>query len=459
MARSNVRSTFISTFPTVDRRTANGALAATISPYEQLRRMTLTALLWEKQFYTKGDSHAAQVAALVPQCTPTEVANLARECRNDMYLRHMPLFLVRELARHPNLKACGGGALVAEVLSDVIQRADELGEFVSLYWRDKKEPLSAGVKRGLAHAFAKFNAYALAKYNGGKAAVKLRDVLRLVHPKPMNKEQSDLWKMVKDDTLPTPDTWEVALSAAKGPKAKREVWERLLTEKKLGGLAFLRNLRNMVDVGVDRSSIFYRFGGDFKKILPFRFLAAVKHAPEFATHLEEAMLRSAQELPKLSGRTILLIDVSGSMDAALSGKSDLLRLEAACAMAMLLREVSPDVRIFTFSSTTVEIPDHRGFNLNNAIIHSQSHLGTELGRAIQTVNPLSAERLIVLTDEQTSDRVDRANFPLSYIINVGADKNGVGYGQNGYVHVDGFSERIVDYIAAYEQSLSKVIWY
>jgi 60 kDa SS-A/Ro ribonucleoprotein len=234
------------------KHTGGGAIASSITPYLELRRQTLAALLWEKLAYTSGSTHAKQVQALVPKCTPAEVASLAIECRKEMHLRHMPLFLTRELARHPEVKG-QGGALVAETLYDVIQRADELTEFLALYWKDKKQPLSAGVKRGLGKAFGKFSAYQLAKYNRD-GNVKLRDVLRMVRPTPINKDQSDLWKQVLTDTLPTPDTWEVALSAAKGTREKREVWERLLSENKLGGLAFLRNLRNMAEVGVEHAS-------------------------------------------------------------------------------------------------------------------------------------------------------------------------------------------------------------
>src|SRR5262249_46218458 len=172
---------------------------------------------------------------------PEDVATLAREARDKMQLRHAPLFLVRELARQK-----GAGTLVAETLEQVIQRADELSEFVALYWTPRKQPLSAGVKRGLAKAFTKFDAYQLAKYNRG-SVVKLRDVLFLSHAKPDNEEQAVLWKRLVENTLEPPDTWEVALSAGKD---KRETWERLLGEEKLGGMAVLRNLRLMLASGV-----------------------------------------------------------------------------------------------------------------------------------------------------------------------------------------------------------------
>ena len=126
-----------------------------------------------------------------------------------MQLRHGPLFLVHQLAR-----CKGAGTLTAETLEHVIQRADELGEFVALYWKENKPPLSAGVKRGLAKAFTKFDACQLAKYDR-ESVVKLCDVLFLCHAKPKDEAQAALWKKLVENTLESPDTWEVALSAGK----------------------------------------------------------------------------------------------------------------------------------------------------------------------------------------------------------------------------------------------------
>src|SRR5215470_16487565 len=223
-------------------RTHEGAVAQRIGAKAELRRAVLTCLLWEDTFYEKGNDIAQRIAALVGANKTEDVAALAREARSEMQLRHVPLFLVRELARRK-----GAGPLVAETLDQVIQRADELGEFVALYWKEKKQPLSAGVKRGLARAFTKFDAYQLAKYDRD-LVVKLRDVLFLCHAKPKDEAQAALWKKLVENTLESPDTWEVALSAGKD---KRENFERLLREGKLGGLAVLRNLRPMPASGVD----------------------------------------------------------------------------------------------------------------------------------------------------------------------------------------------------------------
>lgn len=422
-------------------RTHEGAVALRVSPIKELRRSVLAALLWEDTFYEKGSALAARIEELVPQCKAEDVAALAVEARDRMYLRHVPLFLVRQLAR-----VKGHGTLVADTLAHVIQRPDEMGEYLAMYWEGqtagtakRPSPLSAGSKRGLARAFRKFSAYQLAKYDRD-TGVKLRDVLRLVHAKAQTAEQGALWKHVIARDLEPPDTWEVALS--KGAN-KRETFERLLRDKKLGALAFLRNLRNMIEADVDAALIRDRFSGPLDKVLPFRFIAAVRHAPPFAQDLNDAMLRAVAGLPRLSGQTVVLVDVSGSMDAPLSKKSEMKRMDAAAGLAVLVRELG-DCRVFTFSDNLAEVAAYRGLALVDGIMSSQPHGSTMLGAAVDRLNAeVAYDRLIVITDEQSHDKV-AAPSGLGYVINVASYQHGVGYGP--WTHIDGWSERVLDFV-------------
>jgi len=426
-------------------RTHEGAVAQKVSAKAELRRTVLTCLLWEDAFYEKGSGIAARVAELVRAGKAEDVAALAREARGEMQLRHVPLFLVRELARRK-----GTGPLVAETLEQVIQRADELGEFVALYWKEKKEPLSAGVKRGLARAFTKFDAYQLAKYNR-ESTVKLRDVLFLCHAKPRNAEQAADWKKLVDGALAAPDTWEVALSARQG---KKETFERLLEERKLGGMAVLRNLRLMTAAGVSPKLIRQRLDKGVARALPFRFVTAARYAPKLEDALEAAMLRGIAGLSNLVGSTGLLVDVSGSMNYRLAKKGETTRMDAAAGLAILLREKAEEFCIATFSEACVELPPRRGFALRDAIVKSQAHSGTYLKRALTQLYG-SAEwqgldRLIVVTDEQSHDGILPAWTRKAYVVNVAPYKNGLSYG-NGWTHIDGWSERVVEYMAAVEK--------
>ena len=425
-------------------RTHEGAVAQKVSTKMELRRTVLTCLLWEDTFYEKGNDIGQRIAALVRVNKAEDVAALAREARSEMQLRHVPLFLVRELARHK-----GAGPLVAETLEQVIQRADELGEFVALYWKEKKQPLSSGVKRGLARAFQKFDNYQLAKYDR-ESAVKLRDVLFLCHAKPRNAGQAEVWKRLVEGKLAAPDTWEVSLSAGKN---KKETFERLLQEGKLGGMALLRNLRLMTAAGVSPKLIRERLAEGVGRALPFRFVTAARYAPKLEDAIEAAMLKGTAGLAKLPGSAGLLVDVSGSMNSGLSKKSETTRMDAAAGLAILLREKADAFCVATFSDSCVELPPRRGFALRDATVSSQNHSGTYLKRALEQLHEKrewrELDRLIVVTDEQSHDGILPAWTAKAYVVNVAPYKNGLSYG-NGWTHIDGWSERVVDFIAAVE---------
>jgi hypothetical protein len=427
-------------------RTHEGAKGRAFAPEQELRRALMNCMLWEDQFYEDGVAIADRIGALVPKVKPEAVARMAIEAREDMKLRHAPLLVVREMACHETHRA-----LVADTLERVIQRPDELTEFLAIYWANelgpmqqrKRQAVSAQAKKGLARAFAKFDAYQLAKYDRD-GAVRLRDVLFLTHAKPKDEAQEKIWKQLVDGKLTSPETWEVALS---GGADKKATFERLIAEKKLGALALLRNLRNMQIAGVSKKAIGKALDEmRTDRVLPYRFIAAAQHAPDLEPELEHAMFRSIEGHAKLKGKTILLVDVSGSMDAQLSGRSEMRRLEAAVGLAVLAREIGEDVEIFTFSDHVKRIAPRRGFALRDAIVSSQPHSGTWLGKAVLEVDRKGA-RLIVFTDEQAHDPVG-APKGVGYMVNVASYKHGVGHGD--WRRVDGFSEKILDWIIATE---------
>jgi hypothetical protein len=441
-------------------RTHEGAKARVITAEQALRRTVLSCMLWEGEFYEDGVQIAGRIHELVPKVDAEKVAALAIEARERMKLRHAPLLLVREMARLATHRG-----LVADTLTRVIQRADELSEFVAIYWAGGRQPLSAQVKKGLAAAFGKFDEYALAKYDRA-GAVRLRDVLFLSHARPRSQEQAELWKRLAENQLATPDTWEVALSAAgRGEKAevreaaRREVWERLLAERKLGALALLRNLRNMHQAGVSEQFVLDALEAmKTERVLPFRFLAGARAAPQWEQQLESAMFRSIQgrtgegRAGSLPGHTVLLVDVSGSMESPISSRSEMRRTDAAYGLAILLREIAEKVTIYTFSDHAKLVAPRRGMALRDALEASQPHMGTYLGAALKHVEgecKHGYDRLVVITDEQSHDSVG-APRGKGYVINVASNQNGVGYG--AWTHIDGWSEAVVEYIAELERA-------
>ena len=423
-----------------DHVTHEGAPAKRINAELELRRSVMACMLWEDTFYESGEAIAKRINGLIAKVEPQKVSQIAIEAREKMKLRHVPLLIVREMARLPQHKA-----LVSKTLERIIQRADELTEFLAIYWKEKRQPLSAQVKKGLAKAFPKFSAYDLAKYNRD-GAVKLRDVLFLTKPKSKDDAQVETWKKLAEKTLESPDTWEVELSAGKD---KKVTWERLLSEKKLGPLALLRNLRNMKEANVTQSLIFQALEEmKTEKVLPFRFISAVRYAPQWEPQLEKAMFKCLASMEKLPGRTAIVIDNSGSMcGAKVSGRSALDRSDAACALAILVREICEDCVIIAFAEHPTLIPARRGFALRDVIKGSPSG-GTMTEDAIQMAKKEGYDRIIVITDEQSHQTISGPD-KKGYFINVSTNQNGIGYGK--WLNIDGWSEAIIDYIREFER--------
>lgn len=263
--------------------THEGAIAKRTSAEEALRRTVSACLLWENTFYEDGKSVAERISQLVEKVDSNVVASIAIEAREQMKLRHVPLLLARCLAKKSYSKT-------ADLLERIIQRPDELSEFMAIYWKEGRQPISSQVKKGLSRAFNKFSEYQLAKYNR-KTAIRLKDILFLCHAKPKDDAQAETWKRLINDKMLIPDTWEVALSSGKD---KTQEWTRLLEEDKLPAIAFLRNLRNMQNAGVPLPLIRQKLMHiSVDRVLPFQFIAASRYAPDLNDILEHCMFRGA----------------------------------------------------------------------------------------------------------------------------------------------------------------------
>jgi 60 kDa SS-A/Ro ribonucleoprotein len=234
--------------PSNTLRTHEGAAAASIPVEMQLRRSVCSCLLWEDTFYENGKTIADRIVELASQVQPQILAELAETARSHFNLRHVPLLLCSVLARTGS-----GSRLVGDTIAATIQRADEISEFVAVYAQVNgvapnavRRKLSAQVKKGLAQAFNKFDAFQLARYMSlageKKASIRGRDVMFMTHPVAKDPDQATLFKRIANKESVVSGgagSWETELSAGKD---KRETWERLLREEKIGYLALLRNL-------------------------------------------------------------------------------------------------------------------------------------------------------------------------------------------------------------------------
>ena len=424
--------------------THEGAVAVEVNAYERLKRTVLACMLFENQFYEDGVKAVDRIKELCAKVKCHEIIFLALDAAQKYKLRHIPLLLIVEALKHPQKSQCQ----ISKTVESIITRPDQMTDLLALYWGDGKKPIAHQLKRGLALAFKKFDAYQLAKYNRDNP-IKLRDVLFMVHAKPNSEQQTADWKQLIDGSLPSPDTWEVRLSAGDD---KKQSFHDLLSTGKMGKLAILRNLRNMKEAGIDKALVRSELERNMKEMLPFQYLAAARECPEWEDVVDEAMVKAAGLKPKLPGKTILLVDVSGSMDAPISAKSKMMRFDAACGLAILLRECCDDVHIISFSQEVRTIPPRHGMALRDAIVKSQAHGGTYLGLAlafvISKVNDM--DRVIVITDEQTHDAIPKMpKQSKNYILNIASYENGIG-SQRDWVTITGFSEASVDFIRELE---------
>jgi|GEM_PF-190763 len=453
-----------------DERLAGGfgTRAAKQDELALLRRVVLANLLWENIAYANGEDVSTQISQLIPQCNPQDVADLAVEARLEQKLRHTPLFICVEMLKH-----VGYSALVADILPKIITRADMITDFLAIYKKQnggKLKPLAAAAKKGLAKAFDNFNEYQFAKYDRD-AEIKLRDAMFLAHPKPSSQEKIELYKKVADRTLKTPDTWEVALSTGKDKKA---TWERLIDEKKIGGLAMLRNVRNMVQSGVNSNSIRKGLKNlNSSMLLPFNFLTASRFAPEYSRDIEDAMVESYKNLPKLSGKTLFIVDISGSMGAKLSDKSGMSRMDAACAMAMLAINQCENYEIVATAGNDGShkgahkhiLNPKKGFDVFKQIQSAGSEIGCGGIFTRQCIEWCKAnvsdtfDRIIIFSDSQDCDlmnaRIPAPYGKYNYICDVSSNERGVNFRNVWDAEITGMSENFLTYIAANEGLTNK----
>ncbi len=329
--------------------------------------------LLENQYYRSGREQKTQLISLADSCNPEFVAQLAIFLREEMHLRSVPMLLVATLIRRRSV--------TKDVVARVIQRADEIKELVAAWLeveelagsaRESLRPVPAAVRKGLAEAFNKFNAFQYRKYNkGAKEAITFKDVLQLVHPEPRDAEMSDNFVRILDGALEPVDTWETMYSACKSDMEKAAVWDTLLLEGKLPYMAALRNIRNMLEVKVKVGTIdrWVKLISDpdavkKSKQFPFRWLSAYRMLEQSKSQvpltvfqsLEAALQASVDNIPAIErfreGRTLIACDSSGSMNNSLSEKSTLKYSDVAYTLGSMLAHYAPNnVTVGVFGHT------------------------------------------------------------------------------------------------------------
>jgi len=399
-------------------------------------------------FYETGNERLEKIKTLIAKCDAQFVAKLAIYARKEMHLRSVPLVLLVELA-----KQAKGTAVVSKTVGSVVQRADEITELLSYYQiankrtgSKKLNSLSKQVQKGLAASFNKFDEYQFAKYNRA-TDVKLRDALFLVHPKAKDEAQQNIFNKIAANTLATPYTWETELSEFgktkfENPEEKKRAaaakWGELIESKKVGYMALLRNLRNIVEAEVSAEHI--QMVCDYianekavmaSKQLPFRFLAAYReikalqtgYTPAILSALEDAVMHSAKNIKGFGFGTSVVIaaDVSGSMQKPLSAKSKVQLYDIGLMLAMLLQSQCKNVVTGMFGDTwkIISMPQR---NVLANVLEFYRREG-EVGYATNgykviddlIIRKQKADKVMLFTDMQMYSDNGLGNFETSWM--------------------------------------------
>jgi 60 kDa SS-A/Ro ribonucleoprotein len=354
-----------------------GEKAYSLTPEMELYTAVVTAGLSDG-FYEKADARLERIRELMRKCDPAFISALAIYARSEMYMRSIPLVLSVELA-----KLFPGNAWVKQTVTGVVQRADEITELLAYYQManerkgvKKLNKLSKQIQKGLASAFNRFDEYQFSKYNRD-AEIKLRDALFLVHPKAKNESQQLVFNKIATKSLAVAYTWETELSALGQVKyenaeakaaAFRAKWESLIESGKIGYMALLRNLRNIVQAEVSFAHIKMVCASltdpsaiARSKQFPFRFLAAYREVKELKSDcvsfllnaLEDAVIKSVQNLNGFpeNARVMIACDVSGSMQKPVSPKSKVLLYDIGLMLGMLMQSKCQRVVTGMFGAT------------------------------------------------------------------------------------------------------------
>lgn len=311
--------------------------------YEESAELELISILLtsfaREQFYRSADNTLKRIETLISQLKDKKfAAKAAVFARTQFGMRSITHVVAGEIA-----KQVKGEQWTRPFFDKVVYRADDITEILAYYINKYGKPLPNSLKDGLARAVNKFDGYQLAKYAGNGKDLGMIDVFNLIHPKP-NEKNVQVFKDLMAGKLKNTETWEAKLSEAgkadsedEVADAKEQAWKELISEKKLGLFALLRNLRNIITQApemVDEACNQLTNEVAIKKslILPFRFMTAIKEiekvysentklATKVLKALNKALDISVNNVPELEGETLIALDVSGSMTSTNMGKN------------------------------------------------------------------------------------------------------------------------------------------
>lgn len=438
-----------------------GAVAFRMGAEQELAHAVLTTFL-EDKFYESGNARLTRIQTLVAECKPQYVANLAVIARLEFNLRSVSHVLLGELS-----KVHFGDSLVMNAIVAAATRPDDCLEIASYVGK----PMSKQVKRGIRNAILKYSPYQIAKYRGEGKEMSMVDLFNLVHPKVQHatKEQKKSWKDLMEGNLVSFDTWETE-SSNSSIESRTEVWEKLVLDNKLGYMALLRNLNNLIKYKVseqtqdmvidkltDRAEVLK------SKQLPFRFLTAYQNVAgnrKFTDAISQAMDIALENTPEFSGKTLIAIDSSGSMT---SGANSAIQKASIFGATLLKANKNSDVILYDTRVKELGVSSRLPVvDLADHIIRACQGGGTDTSLVFSYAytKKIVYDRIIIISDNESW--VHNAQFAYTQYKNkMGCDPFVYAIDIQGYgtkdlsggkvMNLTGWSDRLLDFIAYAER--------
>lgn len=395
-----------------------GGAAHASSPRLALASQLLISFV-QDQFYRSVSQQMTDLEKLIGQVEPDFAAKAAIYARNEFGMRSITHVLAAQLASR-----AAGQVWSKNFYNRVVRRPDDMLEIAALTKAKGAKMLPNAMKKGFAAAFDRFDAYQLAKYRGEGRDFKMIDLVNLVHPVPTERNAEALRLLVAGE-LKNTATWEAKLTAAGQPatdetekmKMKSEAWAELLRSGKLGYLALLRNLRNILEQAYELAPEVaerLRQREQIRKalIMPFQFLVAmdaISELPQIGEvrlvqmALTDALEMSLDNVPRFAGRTLVVADDSGSMTTSVRsggiGNRNCLQLGATFAAALFK---SNDADLMRFSDDAAFIranPRDSMMSIAEQITRNAKAGGTNF-HAIFREAKTKYDRIIILSDMQ-----------------------------------------------------------
>lgn len=396
----------IATYPMPElTENKSGYVAYSMDPKSKLVSQVLTSFFNEEKFYGDNSSEIVETIKAVIKTDPKFVSNLAIFARREFNMRSISHVLTAYLANIPE-----GKPYAKETVKEVVLRGDDATEILAFYLDTFGKPIPNSLRRGLREVFTTFDAYTLGKYKGEGKSVKMKDLICLCRPAPKDEEQSRLWKDLIEGKLETPYTWETELSKRGN---KKEVWEELISSGKVGYMALLRNLRNIMNATPNNIDLVFKRIADPEEVrkskqLPFRYMSAYRNIPWDSWFKQQAWEAidaaadiSVENLPKIPGKTVIAIDVSGSMSSPVSNRSDIRCCDIAMLFGLIANRICEKAIVYTFDTSIREmhIPKRNGL-ISTAVEASSYGGGTNMHLPFVKMRDehIDCDRVIVISD-------------------------------------------------------------